>query len=379
MPAQVPALPIPACRRPRLAHILVGCILLLLAGAALKATMAVTVPVVLALFIALIVQPLDSRIARALPDRLAWLGQVAVLVLLLVLLGAFVAGLGYAAERLVSQLGALSEQLRDLLPDGPATPGGQSGAEAGQGVLSQVRAMLGGAGGSLGKAILSGATAAAGSVANATTGMIAGILVTLFLVLLALAERELWHDKLVALAGPGGAGRWERAIDTLAATLRRFLVVRTIIGAVSAAALVAWLALFGVDLLLVWAVLTFLPNIGAIISGVLLTVYAFLTKDPLTALAIAAGVFVIAQVIGNLLDPVLQGRAVALSPLVIVVALLLWGWIWGTAGAFLAVPMTIAVVIVCATVPALRPVAVALSNQPTGADLDRALGWDAPG
>jgi AI-2 transport protein TqsA len=130
---------------------------------------------------------------------------------------------------------------------------------------------------------------------------------------------------------------------------------------------VGWLYLFDVRLLPVWAILTlllsFIPNLGSVLSGVLPTLYALVTKDFQTALLIGAGLFAIEQVVGNFIDPRLQGRQIAISPLVVLAAILIWGWIWGVAGALLAVPMTIAIMVACAQVPALRPLALILSDQ----------------
>ncbi|MFZ3585231.1 AI-2E family transporter, partial [Loktanella sp. DJP18] len=89
---------------------------------------------------------------------------------------------------------------------------------------------------------------------------------------------------------------------------------------------------------------------------------------------IAAGIFAIEQIIGNYVDPRVQGRQVSLSPLVVLITLLVWSWVWGVAGAILAVPITIATMIVCAFVPPLRPFALLLSNASDYDSLDRQTG-----
>ena len=75
------------------------------------------------------------------------------------------------------------------------------------------------------------------------------------------------------------------------------------------------------------------------------------------------GLLLIEQVMGNYADPKLQGRELSLSPLVILVALMVWSWVWGIAGTLVAVPMTLVMMIVFARVPALRSVALFLSNH----------------
>jgi AI-2 transport protein TqsA len=65
-----------------------------------------------------------------------------------------------------------------------------------------------------------------------------------------------------------------------------------------------------------------------------------------------------------------QGRQVSISPLIILIALLFWGWVWGVAGAFLAVPMTTAILILSARIAPLRPLALLLSDETDEEGLD---------
>lgn len=369
-----PALQTDASARRRLGFTLLGGVLVILTGWVLHAMAAVLVPIFLALFVALAAHPLDRRVARAMPRGLAWLGRAAVMGILLLVLAVFLGGLALAAQQIAEKLPDLSTNLGALMTDdSPGRPPESLG--------ERLQAALSGAGGSLGSWLVESGTGLARQVANATGGLIAAMVLVFFLVLLILSETGRWSQKLQALAPAGGGAGWRQALEHLGATLRRFILVRTFIGVISALAYLGWLALFGMDLLLVWALLTFLltyiPNLGSLLSGIFPVLYALFTRDLGTALLIGAGLFVIEQAVGNFLDPVLQGHEIALSPLVILVAILLWGWIWGAAGAFLAVPMTLTIMTLANTVPALRPVALVLSNQPSQAKLDDALGTQA--
>lgn len=387
---------------------LLGGVLLIVAGWALRAMAPVVIPVVFAVFLTLMLRPLDRRVADALPGPLEWAGRVAVMLLLLVILGVFAAGLAFSAQQLLGRLPSIAEALAEMLPDAAAPAAGQASGEtadaatatpgAGQGLSGDGTAQGDGAGGlaasarelldrfgvslqGLGQDFGSWALGMAGSVAeqvaNTIGGLVAALIVVFFLVLLGLSEAPLWNRKIESLCARTGRAAWHDTLKVTASRLRRFLLVRVLMGVVSASLYVGWLALFGIDLLLVWAVLTFLltfiPNLGSVISGTLPVLYALVTADLSTVLVVAAGLFVIEQVIGNLVDPLLQGRAIVLSPLVVLVALLLWGWLWGVAGALLAVPMTVTILIVCNHVPALRPIALFLSNQPDHDRLDEAL------
>ena len=77
------------------------------------------------------------------------------------------------------------------------------------------------------------------------------------------------------------------------------------------------------------------------------------------------------MILGNVIDPKLQGAQLNTSPLIILVMLAIWGYVWGIVGMFLAVPITCILQIVCATIPSFRPLSIILSS---GANLEKDKG-----
>jgi predicted PurR-regulated permease PerM len=74
---------------------------------------------------------------------------------------------------------------------------------------------------------------------------------------------------------------------------------------------------------------------------------------------------VIQQVLGTVIEPTMLGGKLNLSPVVIIMSLVIWGWIWGIMGMFLAVPLIVAIKIVLENIPFLRPVAILMgTGQP---------------
>ncbi|MFW5642011.1 MAG: AI-2E family transporter [Roseicyclus sp.] len=364
--------PRPEAGAPRRLSILFGlgaAILAILSFAALRALAPVAIPVMLAVFVTLAVLPLVRALVSRLPERLGWLGRVAIMLLLLAVLTLFLGGLAFAVTEIATNLPDVSDRIDEIMPppeaEGPLAD-----------TLAALREAASGEADSLTERFVGTVTGLAQGIAGAMGAALAGMALVLFLILLALSEAPTWERKLDAIAS-GSGGTWRDVTHSLATALQRFVVTRAVVGVISTIAYTAWLAPFGIDLLTVWAILVFLmnfiPNIGAVISGVFPTIYAFLTMDPGTALLIGAGLIVIEQVLGNWVDPRLQGKRVAISPLVVLVAVVFWGWLWGVAGAFLGTPMTLAIMIVCNAIPPLRPVALLLSNQPTSEDLDEAL------
>ena len=124
----------------------------------------------------------------------------------------------------------------------------------------------------------------------------------------------------------------------------------------------------GVDFAGFWAVLIFLlnfiPTIGSIIATAFPSLLALVQFETLTPFIVTISILAVVQFcIGSLIEPKLMGNRLNLSPLVILLSLGLWGTIWGIAGMFLCVPITVIIMIICAYFPETRAVAVALSSS----------------
>lgn len=383
-------------RHARVRTWLLTVIAVVMVGWALRATGSFMVPVVFSMFLALLVAPLDRRVARRLPDRISWLGHVVAVGAILATLLIFVGLVWFSAQQVVerfpsssgtaSMLPRFGQELQDALA-GPGDGGGTTthvSPREGDGTgfslsraPAEIARQVGQAlSGSSVLDLLGGwASRIAMSVLGAASGMLFATILVIFLTLMMLIERANWSQKFaIVLSGQSREDAME-TVAVIADLMRRYLITRTVLGATTALLYVGWLWLFGIDLLVVWALLAFLlnyiPTLGSLVAGALPVLYAVVQKDAGTALAIGAGIFAIEQVMGNYVDPRVQGRQVSLSSLVVLITLLVWGWIWGMAGTILAVPITIATMIICAHVEPLRPFALLLSDTRDYQELDR--------
>ncbi|MFW6338876.1 MAG: AI-2E family transporter [Alkalispirochaetaceae bacterium] len=148
----------------------------------------------------------------------------------------------------------------------------------------------------------------------------------------------------------------------------RYIAVKLFVSSLTAVVVYIAFNLIGLDFTFIWAVLTFLfnfiPSIGSIAVTILSVAFAVLQFLPdwqsIFAVLISMGT---AQfLIGNVLDPKLLGDRLNLSPVIILFSLLAWGWLWGIAGLFLAVPMTVAIKIVFENIPGLEPVGILMGT-----------------
>lgn len=124
----------------------------------------------------------------------------------------------------------------------------------------------------------------------------------------------------------------------------------------------------GVDFAIFWAftifMLNFIPTIGSIIATLFPAMLALIQFDTFGPFFIVlAAVGSIQVVVGNVLEPKLMGNTLNVSPFVVMMSLTLWGSIWGIAGAFLSVPITVILLIIFAHFEKTRYIAVLLSGD----------------
>lgn len=133
--------------------------------------------------------------------------------------------------------------------------------------------------------------------------------------------------------------------------IQRYVIGKFFISLAMAIVVGIVLLIFKVDFIIVWAVITFMfnfiPNIGAIITVILPFLMALVQYESFGyASLIALILIVIHNIFGNIIEPKIFGNRLGLNPLVILLSLLLWGYIWGIVGMLLSVPLTALVKII---------------------------------
>ncbi len=193
------------------------------------------------------------------------------------------------------------------------------------------------------------------------------VMVILFVIFLLLEIGHFRQRIEVAFAGFMST-RIQRIVADVVVQVARYLSVKFFISL--ATGILVWLLLtmIGLDFPIIWGVisfiLNFIPNIGSIFAGVGVTMFAVVQFYPAPGPIIAsiATMLGVNMILGNVVEPRVQGQNLGLSPFVILVSLSAWGWLWGFAGLVLAVPMTVIVKIICENVPSLEPVSIMMSS-----------------
>ena len=193
------------------------------------------------------------------------------------------------------------------------------------------------------------------------------IWVLLFMMFI-LAERENFARRLAHGMGEERAVPILAAMDRINRAVQHYLGLKTLVSL--ATGLLVALALwgFGVHFALLWGVvaflLNFIPNIGSLIATVppvAVTLFQFGSFG--RAILVAILLTMVQLLVGNLLEPKLMGKGLNLSPLVVLLSLLFWGWLWGLPGMLLAVPLTAAVKIGLEQVDSTRPLALLMGSE----------------
>ncbi|MGY6706960.1 MAG: AI-2E family transporter [Rhizobiaceae bacterium] len=212
-----------------------------------------------------------------------------------------------------------------------------------------------------------------GAYIRALAGQAGNLLAATVLVILYIgfmfAERP-WFGTKIANLFPERerAENVNRIVTSIGRSVHHYILVKTAVSTATAILVYVLLSVLGVDfaetLAILSFVLNFIPNIGSIVATLLPGLVALVQFEgwtmPLIVLLSVGG---IQFVVGNVIDPMLMGRALHLSSFAIILSLTFWGAIWGIVGMFLAVPIMVIVMIVCSHVPELRPIAILLSRD----------------
>ena len=156
-----------------------------------------------------------------------------------------------------------------------------------------------------------------------------------------------------------------------AVKFRRYMLVRTLMSLMTGALVWGFVRVAGLPLAVEWGVVAFalnyIPFIGPFFATVFPTLFA-LTQFASwqAALAVFAGLNLIQFVVGSYIEPRVFGRALAISPFVVLFAVFFWAFVWGLFGAFIGVPVTIAVLTFSAQHPSTRWLSDLLGSPASG-------------
>jgi len=327
----------------------------------LKVAASVIIPVVLAVMLSFVMFPIVRQMNRF---HLPWIFNVIIVTVLLVFCIAIIGTLiGASLRTIVSQYGKYESKFLSIYE----FIAGKLNLkfDARQSFFYNIQSALEGQidiHSAIKKGIL--------SFSEDMVSFIRNILVIILMFIFLLVEMHLTGEKLRESFEGKMKGRMMNIVRRTMTQVVRFLSIKFFISLATGILVYLSAKAVKLDFAVVWGflafVLNFIPTFGSIVSVVATSLFALLQffPHPGPIIFIFLITITINMVLGNFLEPRIEGDNLGISPFVILVMLSWWGWMWGFVGMILAVPLTVIIKIVCENIPLLHPVAILIGNKP---------------
>lgn len=331
-------------------RILTGLAAFVIVIAGMKAAQSIVVLFLMSIFIAVICGPLVCYLTRyRFPDWVA----ISLVIISVVL---FLLGLGVVAGASINEFSNAIPSYQDKLEEklAQAIPWlGQYGIKTeGLGGLMQTDA------GSVLKLV--------GNIVNQLGQLLSNSILILLIVSFMLFEASTFPDKLRAIASdPDQASK---QLDLFLSNMNRYVAIKTLISLATGVLVTIGTASMGLDYVLVWGMLAFLlnfiPTIGSIIAAIPAVLFSLVELSFGHAAVVTIFYITVNTVVGNMIEPRFMGKGLGLSPLVVFLSLLFWGWVLGPLGMLLSVPLTMTIKLAADAHPDSQWLAVFLGGAP---------------
>ncbi len=207
------------------------------------------------------------------------------------------------------------------------------------------------------------------SIAASLTNILAsGGLILIYIGFLFLEQGHFSRKISALVANPEKEEDVNRIISRIRDDIQKYISIKVFTSSLTGTLSYLFLTIVEVDFAGVWGLLIFLlnfiPTVGSIIATIFPAMIALAQSEGYTLFtAVLIGIGAFQVIIGNIIEPRLMGSSFNLSPIVILLNLALWGYIWGIPGMFLCVPFLIIITIILSHFPQTRPIAVMLSSD----------------
>lgn len=310
----------------------------------LKTLKAIFIPLILAMFLAFIFAPLTEFLKRKHVPM--WLILAITLIILAIFFGFVILILYAASNSLVTGLPRYQERFSGFLA---SSSGWLTQTAARLDLAAQNIPLI-----NLDNLFASSSVSLPRLLSNTMNAFVDSIW-NIFLVLVFLIFILLEVDKLsLRLRRVMSKKKNDQTMQTMLhvqSQVKNYLLVKTLISLATALVGMGFMLLYGVDFVLVCGillfVLNFIPNIGSIFaSGIPMVICLLQGGFDLRLLFFSLFITATQMFFGNILEPRLQGNRLNLTPIMILISLIFWGWLWGIVGMLICVPLTSAINIV---------------------------------
>ena len=190
----------------------------------------------------------------------------------------------------------------------------------------------------------------------------------LLLLVFMLLQREDLRNRLIRLVGQGRISATTRAMDDAGSRVSKYLLMQLVVNVTYGTAVAIGLYLIGVPNAILWGalstVLRFIPYVGPWIAAAFPIVLSLAVSPSWTTPLLTVVLFIVLELISNnVMEPWLYGSSTGVTPIALIVAALVWTWLWGPVGLALATPLTVCLVVMGQHIPKLAFLGILLSDE----------------
>ncbi|MBN1478652.1 AI-2E family transporter [candidate division KSB1 bacterium] len=204
-----------------------------------------------------------------------------------------------------------------------------------------------------------------GSILTTFTGMLSDSFLILLIVIFVLMEASGVPLKVASIWGDDSGTMAE--LNKFADSMQRYITLKTLISLATGIFISIFLIIIGVDFPLLWGLLAFLlnyiPTIGSILASIPPILLALIQMGLWPAVIVLAVYLAVNNVIGGFIEPRTMGKGLGISPLIVLLSVIFWGWVLGPVGMLLSVPLTMSIKIYLESRSRTRWIAVMLSRS----------------
>jgi len=202
-------------------------------------------------------------------------------------------------------------------------------------------------------------------IASGFGSILGNIFLIVFIIIFLLLELNSFAVKTIAIVNDPAKSL--QYLTKIGHSIRHYLGIKTLVSLLTGILIWILLLIIGVDYAILWGIiafmLNFIPNIGSIIAGIPAIIFALVQLGYGGAIWTAITYVSVNMVIGSVVEPKVMGKGMGLSTLVVFLSLIFWGFILGTVGMFLSVPLTMTVKIILEQKERTKWIAILLGTQ----------------
>lgn len=193
------------------------------------------------------------------------------------------------------------------------------------------------------------------------------LLTTIFLLFL-LAERTSIDDRLKSVLSDKDIKRNRDTLKAIEGSVKKYIINKTVISVITGLVSILWMSIFNVDFAVISGLLIFIlnyiPNFGSIVATSFPILICLIQYGPSWTLITVSTLLIATQIImGNIIEPRFMGSQMRISPLVILISLIFWYWVWGPIGMVLAVPIVSTINIILKQFDSLQVITALMATE----------------